>query len=247
VQAGVEGGVRRLLGILALPALVALAACAPALPPPVTPAPGRPVVAPARLPPQQLAANFTTAVTRVEPVAEALCRARRQGIPCDLRIVIDDRPGQPPNAFQTVDNAGRPVIGFTLALVAATRNVDEVAFILGHEAAHHILGHIQTTQQNAVTAAVLAGIVAQSQGASAEAIRAATDLGALIGARTYSKDFELQADALGAEIALRSGFDPLRGAEFFNRLPDPGNRFLGSHPPNAARIAKVRETVARLR
>jgi Zn-dependent protease with chaperone function len=238
-----EAGVWRLLFVLVL---AGLAACTPELPPPVKPVPGRPEVAPAGLPPQQLAANFSTAASRIEPVAESMCRERRKGVPCDLRIVIDDRPGQPPNAFQTVDNTGRPVIGFTLSLVKAARNVDEVAFILGHEAAHHILGHIQTTQQNALTAAVLAGIAAQSQGASAEAVRAATDTAALIGARTYSKEFELQADALGAEIALRAGFSALRGAEFFNRLPDPGNRFLGSHPPNAARIAKVRETVARL-
>lgn len=227
-------------------AVVGLAACDLALPPPAGPVPGQPSVAPARLPPQALAANFTTAVTRVEPVAEAMCRERTRGVPCDLRIVIDDRPGQPPNAFQTVDNAGRPVIGFNLALVAAARNVDEIAFILGHESAHHILGHIATTQSNAMTTAILAGMVAQSQGATAETVRAATDMGAMLGARAYSKEFELQADALGTEIALRAGFDPLTGAAFFDRLPDPGDRFLGTHPPNAARVATVRQTLARL-
>lgn len=232
--------------LIAMVALMAVAACEPTLPPPVTAKPGQPVVAPSRLPPQQAAANFVAAARQVEPVAESMCRARTQGRICDLRIVIDDRPGQPPNAFQTQDASGRPVIGFTLSLVAAARNVDEIAFILGHEAAHHILGHIETTQTNAVTAAILAGMVAQSQGASAETVRAATDMGALIGARTYSKEFELQADALGTEIALRAGFNPLRGAEFFNRLPDPGNRFLGSHPPNAQRILVVRQTVAKL-
>lgn len=232
---------------IGIAAAMSLLACAPTLPPSVQVPPGAPVVAPSRLPPQQSAAIFVTAVTRVEPVAEAFCRGRRTGRPCDYRIVVDDRPGQPPNAFQTVDSAGRPVIGVTLSLVAATRNVDEMAFILGHEAAHHILGHIQATQQNAVTAAILAGMMAQVQGGSAEAVRQATDIGAMIGARTYSKEFELQADALGTEIAFNAGFDPVLGAQFFNRLPDPGNRFLGSHPPNAARIAVVRQTMDRLR
>ena len=59
--------------------------------------------------------------------------------------------------------------------------------------------------------------------------------------------FELEADALGAEIALRAGFDPVRGAAFFNRLPDPGDQFLGTHPPTANRLAVVAKTVARLR
>ena len=56
--------------------------------------------------------------------------------------------------------------------------------------------------------------------------------------------FEL--DALGAEIALAAGYDPIRGANFFTRLPDPGYRFMGSHPANAERLAVVRATVKRL-
>ena len=67
-----------------------------------------------------------------------------------------------------------------------------------------------------------------------------------IGARTYSKDFELEADALGTRIAARAGYDPLRGAEFFFRIPDPGNQFLGSHPANAARLATVQRVAMQL-
>ncbi|HAB36898.1 MAG TPA: peptidase M48, partial [Rhodobacteraceae bacterium] len=33
---------------------------------------------------------------------------------------------------------------------------------------------------------------------------------------------------------------------FFNRIPDPGNRFLGTHPPNSQRIATVERTAAGL-
>ena len=36
-------------------------------------------------------------------------------------------------------------------------------------------------------------------------------------------------------------------AQFFARLPDPGNRFLGSHPPNAKRISTVQQTMSGLR
>ena len=53
-------------------------------------------------------------------------------------------------------------------------------------------------------------------------------------------------DALGAEIALRAGFDPLKGAAFFDRLPDPGQSFLNTHPPNAIRKEVVAGTVRRL-
>ena len=59
--------------------------------------------------------------------------------------------------------------------------------------------------------------------------------------------FELEADAMGAEIAYLSGYDPVLGTGFFDRLPDPGDAFLGTHPPNPARKAQVAQVVANLR
>jgi predicted Zn-dependent protease len=67
-----------------------------------------------------------------------------------------------------------------------------------------------------------------------------------VGARSYSKNFELEADALGTVITHNAGYNPVRGAEFFSQLPDPGNRFLGTHPPNAQRIETVRRVAAGL-
>jgi Zn-dependent protease with chaperone function len=197
--------------------------------------------------PQQAVSTFLSVVEQVEPVAEAMCRERAQfGVNCDLQIVVDSRPRQPPNAFQTVDGRGRPVVGFTIALIADARNADEIAFVMGHEAAHHIAGHIPKREETALAGALVAGVLAQASGADAEAVRAAQDLGAQVGARSYSREFELEADALGAEIAFRAGFDPVIGAGFFDRLPDPGDQFLGSHPPNAQRKQLVRDVTARL-
>ena len=161
--------------------------------------------------------------------------------------MIDDRPGQPANAFQTVDNQGRPILAFSLALIADARNMDEIAFVLGHEAAHHIAGHLPKTEQSAVTGAILAGVLAAATGMDQVGIEQAQQIGAGVGARSYSKEFELQADAMGTEIAFHAGYDPLRGAAFFDRLPDPGDRFLGSHPGNAQRKATVQRVMADLR
>jgi predicted Zn-dependent protease len=194
----------------------------------------------------QSARSFLRVVQTVEPVAERECRARTSGVNCGFNIVVDDRPGQPPNAFQTLDKQGRPVVAFTLALIADARNEDELAFVLGHETAHHIAGHIARQQQNAVAGAVIFAGLATLSGGGSEAVRTAQRLGAEVGARSYSKDFELEADALGTVITARAGFDPLRGAEFFTRIPDPGDKFLGTHPPNASRIDVVRRTVAGL-
>ena len=241
------GGQTMRAAVVIMLAVLGVAGCVPTYPPaypveqPVAMAP-----VPAPLPPRDAARNFLRVVAEVEPMTEALCLQRTRGVNCDFRIVIDDRPGQGPNAFQTLDETGRPILGFNLALIADARNADEIAFVLGHEAAHHILGHIPQTQQTAMAGAMMAGILAQAAGADAAAVESAQRMGATMGARSYSREFELEADALGAEIAWRAGYDPVLGAGFFDRLPDPGDRFLGSHPPNAQRKAQVRAVVAQL-
>ena len=190
---------------------------------------------------------FRQVASQIEPIAESMCRTEGNAANCDFRIVIDDRPGQPANAFQTLDKQGRPILAFTLALIADARNADEVAFVVGHEAAHHISGHIPKAQQSAVTGAILAGVIAAASGMGDAGIEQAQQIGAGVGARSYSKDFELEADAMGTEIAFHAGYDPLRGAAFFDRLPDPGDQFLGSHPANAQRKAVVVRVMAELR
>jgi len=193
------------------------------------------------------ARNFVDVVSRMEPVVERECWLRSPQLNCDFLIVVDDRPGEPANAFQTQDRSGRPIIAFTLPLIAEAQNQDELAFIMGHEAGHHILGHLERTQESAMTGALILGTLASLGGGSDGAITQAQQIGATVGARRYSQEFELEADQLGTEIAYDAGFDPARGALFFDRLPDPGDSFLGTHPPNADRAATVRDTLARLR
>ncbi len=237
----------RFLAQLWLVLVLAVAACAPLDPAPVQrpqPAAFEPG---ARLDSQTAARNFVAVVDRTRPVAVQECRLRNPQANCDFVIVIDDRPNQPPNAFQTVQRDGRPVIGFTLALIADARNQDELAFILGHEAGHHIAGHLPRVQQSAMAGALILGTLASLGGAGQSEVDAASRLGASVGARTYSRDFELEADMLGTVVANYAGFDPERGAAFFSRIPDPGNSFLSTHPPNAQRIQVVRQTLGSLR
>jgi predicted Zn-dependent protease len=118
--------------------------------------------------------------------------------------------------------------------------------VLGHEAAHHIRGHLPRTQASAQTGAVLGGILAGVTGASDGIIRTAQQIGATVGSRRFAKDLELEADELGTIITARAGYDPVKGSAFFSRIPDPGDRFLGTHPPNAERLETVRRTASGL-
>lgn len=208
--------------------------------------PNAPYVAPPLLDAKTAAHNFIAVVDRMEPVVENECRRQQPRGNCDFLIAVDDRPGQPPNAFQTVDAEGRPVLAFTIALIADARNQDELAFIMGHEAGHHILGHLPRTQQQAAAGAMILGTLATLSGADSDGVKQAEGLGASMASRTYSKGYELEADRLGTVLAWRAGYDPVRGAQFFRRIPDPGDKFLGSHPPNAERQSVVARTVRQL-
>jgi len=207
---------------------------------PRAPVPASAAAVPDRISSGNAAANFRSAVSRVEPAAEAICRDRAPRLNCDFLIQVHPNPRLAPNAFQTLDRRGRPVVVFTRSLIAEARNVHEIAFVVGHETAHHIENHIAKQRQSATTGAIIGTVIGQISGADAGVVRDLGRAGAVAGARRFSKEHELEADALGTIITARAGFNPVRGAAFFSRIPDPGDRFLGTHPPNADRIATVR-------
>ncbi|MDO5658036.1 MAG: M48 family metalloprotease [Paracoccus sp. (in: a-proteobacteria)] len=258
---GMDDMVMRVAKITGLVALLGAVACAPIDPAVTVPAPAptttTPAPAPARTPtpsqvtpntPQVAARNFVTVMRQMEPVVTRECLSRRQSnISCNFTFVVDDTRGAPPNAFQTVDRQGNPVIGFTIALIAAAQNTDELAFVVGHEASHHILNHLTAKRTSATAGAVILAGIAAATGAGSATVQTAQNVGASVGSRVYSRDWELEADYLGAIITANAGYDPLRGADFFRRMPDPGNRILGSHPSNAQRIEMVQRAMADLR
>lgn len=185
--------------------------------------------------------RFRRVVARMEPVAERSCRQQvRAGVKCDFKVVLDMDPRQPSNAYQSQDRNGRPVLTFTVAILKEMINDDEVAFVFGHEAAHHISGHIKQTVGTATLGAIVGGGLAVLLGGGQAAVDLGTNLGGSVGARAYSKEHEIEADVLGARITATAGYNAVKGVAFFERIPDPGNRFLGTHPPNADRIAAVR-------
>lgn len=229
--------------------LGALGACSVSVPSletrPAPPAVGAAAGGATGLSPQQADAAFAAVKSRVEPVAEDTCRRQTRGMNCNFAIGIDPDPKAPPNAYQSLSRNGQPVITFTRSMLGQIANQDELAFVMAHEAAHHIEGHLARQQQNAVAGSVLLAGLASLAGASAADISNAQDLGAIVGARSYSKEFELEADRLGTLITHKAGYRPSVGVRFFERLPDPGDRFLGTHPANPDRVRIVQETITR--
>ncbi|KUP93919.1 M48 family metalloprotease [Tritonibacter horizontis] len=187
--------------------------------------------------------SFAEVAERVEPVARAECLDKDPSRNCDFQVQVDLDPDQPPNAFQTVDRKGRPVVIFTASMIQSFRNRDEMAFVMSHEVAHHILGHLDKQRRNAMQGAVFLGELVSLEGGTAEEIANAQYVGAVVGARSYSKSFELEADAMGTVITHLAGYRPSIGVRFFEEIPDPGDSFLGTHPANPDRILVVTETI----
>ena len=231
---------RRLIAFALLPLLAACAA-----PTPPSGGSSEPLPQVTRTGGPQSISDFRAVAARVEPVAERACRARTNGVNCDFNIIIDTRRELGANAYQTYDRNGRPVLGITPALIAQMRNRDEIAFVIGHEAAHHIEGHIVQTQSSAQAGAILGAVLGSVAGLDSAGVEATTNIGGTIGARRYSKGFELEADSVGAQITEQAGYDAVRGVLYFMDASDPGDRFLGTHPPNGDRIRIVRQTVGR--
>lgn len=237
---------------------LALAACGTTYAVPDAPGPAPEPVA-ARPAPDgraRTAADFRRVAGRVGPAAETMCRELAPSSDCDYTIALDSDPKMPPNAFQTLDENGRPVIVVGANLLREMRSDDEIAFVLGHEASHHIAGHIgRQQQQQALGALVLGGLVTaagQAYGTpvSEDAMREAMDVGAYVGARAYSQSYELEADTVGAYVTARAGYDPEAGAAIFGRpaLANPGGPpILASHPASAQRLSTVARVAADIR
>ncbi|WP_439140359.1 M48 family metallopeptidase [Roseicyclus sp.] len=194
--------------------------------------------------PQQAVLNLREVIDRVEPVAEQVCREETPDQLCDFAIYVDSAPESGVNAFYTIDDKGQPAIIFTIGLIAVAANTDELAFIMGHEAGHHIGRHLPRVQASADLGAQILTQIARAGGVSEAALGGVAQVGAVVASRQYGRQAELEADAIGTIIALRAGFDPLRGAAFFERIPDPARSFLATHPPNEQRIDTVRRTLA---
>ena len=189
---------------------------------------------------------FARVAATMEPVIERECRTKTADLDCDFRIVIDGNPNSPANAYQSLDANKRPIIAFTQKLILDAGNADELAFVMGHEGAHHILNHIGRQKKNSVAGAVILGGLATLTGAAPAGVEGAVKLGAQFGARGYSKDHELEADYLGAKLTALGGYSPVIGSEFIKRIPDAGDRFLGTHPSNGERLQVVQTALSEI-
>jgi Zn-dependent protease with chaperone function len=136
-------------------------------------------------------------------------------------------------------------------MIEAARNEGEVAGVMAHELSHVALRHGTAQATKAQKYSILAGVLGAA-GAIFGGPAAGQIAQGAVGAYflKFSREYETEADILGAQIMARAGYDPRDLANMFRTLEQQGGGgggFLSDHPSPANRYARINQEAAMLR
>jgi len=122
--------------------------------------------------------------------------------------------------------------------ITAAANEAQLAGVMAHEMSHVYMQHSAKQASKAQTTSLLAGIAEAALGATVGgAVGQLGEMGIQMGSQglmlKYSRTDEAQADAVGAIILYKAGYNPQALAEFFKTLESQGGQppqWLSDHP-----------------
>jgi hypothetical protein len=140
-------------------------------------------------------------------------------------------------------------------MIEAAHTEGEVAGVMAHEMSHVVLRHgtAQATkgekfQIGAIAGQVLGAIVG---GTAGSIIAQGSQFGLSTYFMKFSREYESQADILGAQMMARAGYDPREMANMFKTIEAEGGsngpEFLSDHPNPANRYAAITKEAQSLR
>ncbi len=139
-------------------------------------------------------------------------------------------------------------------MIQAARNEGEMAGVMAHEISHVALRHAtaQASKQNNIGTQL--GQIGLILGGAILGGQTGAQLGAL-GVQAwqtkYSREYEKEADTLGAQIMARAGYDPHDLANMFKTIAQQGGggtpEFLSDHPNPSNRFENINREAANLR
>jgi beta-barrel assembly-enhancing protease len=140
-------------------------------------------------------------------------------------------------------------------MIQAARTEGEMAGVMAHEISHVALRHgtaqaskTQRLQLPALGGAILGAIIGGNLGGI---ISQGTQMGLGVYALKYSREYETQADLLGAQILANAGYDPRDLANMFRTIERQGGgsgpEWLSSHPNPGNRYERINQEASRLR
>ena len=194
--------------------------------------------------------NDYDAQNYVEAVGERLVRA----IPAEFQQPAFDYRFKVVNASDINAFAlpGGPMY-VNRGMIEAARTEGEMAGVMAHEISHVALRHAtaQATKQGSIGNQL--GMLGMILGGAILGGQTGAQLG-MLGAQAwmtkYSRDYETQADMLGARILANAGYDPRDLANMFQTIARQGGsrgpEWLSSHPDPGNRYQKIMDESTRL-
>jgi len=143
---------------------------------------------------------------------------------------------------------GGPIF-VNLGTIQAADNEAELAGVLAHEMSHVYMQHSAKQAPKASVAQIIAGLAGAvlPQSGVGSLARMGINIGAGTLLMKYSRKDEAQADAVGAVIMYRAGYNPKSMADFFQKLEQKygagGPQLLSDHPNPGNRQASIQQQI----
>jgi Zn-dependent protease with chaperone function len=139
-----------------------------------------------------------------------------------------------------------------IGTIVAADNEAQLVGVMAHEMAHVYMQHsAKQASSGTSTLAGLAGLAGQILGATGGWLGQLASVGIQVGANgiamKYSRTDEAQADAVGAIIMYKAGYNPQAMADFFQKLAAEGSsgpQWLSDHPNPGNREAAIQKEIA---
>ena len=136
--------------------------------------------------------------------------------------------------------------------ITAASNEAELAGVMAHEMSHVYMQHSVKQVAKAQTTEAIAGIAGAilgntTKGAVGDLAQEGIKFGAAGLMLKYSRTDEAQADAVGAVIMYKAGYNPQAMADFFKKLASQGSsgpQFLSDHPNPGNREEAIQKEIA---
>ena len=164
-----------------------------------------------------------------------LCKQVSENPRCKSGWSIDLIKNSSFNAYAT--NANKIVV-FT-GLVDSVYYEDELAFVIAHEIGHHAHNHIAKTKRRAILGAMVGGLLGASTG-DPEITTQAMNIGAGLGALSFSVEQEVEADKFAQDLLTKSNYSNAKARDVMIRMARDSRsistQLLSSHPSGPERL-----------
>jgi predicted Zn-dependent protease len=126
---------------------------------------------------------------------------------------------------------------------------DEVAMIMGHEAAHALRDHARERMGKTVATRVGAGVLSSLFGLG-NLGDAALNMGAQLLTLRFSREDESEADLVGIDLAARAGYNPQAGVTLWQKMMTANKgappQWLSTHPSGNSRINDIQRNLPKV-